>query len=122
MVSKYKFLYVIVSKQSHFFFLVENEEHCEFIYLRNFLTRTHLQDLIETTAQIHYEAFRAKQLLAIKESTQPASSQASLGTVPNGTLPNSPNTMASPNSMVGNALASPGAASSTMGSPAQSNK
>jgi septin 3/9/12 len=28
--------------------------------------------LIETTAQIHYEAFRAKQLLAIKESTQPA--------------------------------------------------
>ncbi|KAL7326361.1 cell division control protein, variant 2 [Mucor circinelloides] len=101
---------------------VENEEHCEFIYLRNFLTRTHLQDLIETTAQIHYEAFRAKQLLAIKESTQPTSSQASLGTTPNGTLPNSPNTMASPNSLVSNALASPGAASSTMGSPAQSNK
>ncbi|CAO3610418.1 unnamed protein product [Mucor fragilis] len=101
---------------------VENEEHCEFIYLRNFLTRTHLQDLIETTAQIHYEAFRAKQLLAIKESTQPASSQASLGTTPNGTLPNSPNTMASPNSLVSNALTSPGAASSTMGSPAQSNK
>ncbi|CAO3614046.1 unnamed protein product [Cunninghamella blakesleeana] len=45
---------------------VENEEHCEFIHLRNFLTRTHLQDLIETTAQIHYETFRAKQLLAIK--------------------------------------------------------
>ncbi|KAE9388781.1 cell division/GTP binding protein [Gymnopus androsaceus JB14] len=35
--------------------------------LRNFLTRTHLQDLIETTAQIHYEAFRSKQLLALKE-------------------------------------------------------
>lgn len=49
---------------------VEDENHCEFIHLRNFLTRTHLQDLIETTAQIHYEAFRAKQLLAIKESTQ----------------------------------------------------
>ncbi|CAO3638012.1 unnamed protein product [Cunninghamella echinulata] len=48
---------------------VENEEHCEFIHLRNFLTRTHLQDLVETTAQIHYEAFRAKQLLAIKGST-----------------------------------------------------
>ena len=29
--------------------------------------RTHLQDLIETTAQIHYEAFRSKQLLALKE-------------------------------------------------------
>ena len=102
--------------------IVENEEHCEFIYLRNFLTRTHLQDLIETTAQIHYEAFRAKQLLAIKESTQPASSQASINTNQNPTLPNSPNTMASPTSFASNALTSPGAVSSTMGSPAQSTK
>ncbi|CAG8439506.1 8533_t:CDS:10 [Diversispora eburnea] len=38
---------------------VENENHCE----------THLQDLIETTAQIHYEAFRSKQLMALKESS-----------------------------------------------------
>ena len=72
---------------------IEDERHCEFVYLRNFLTRsviflqrlhhilnsneifrTHLQDLIETTAQIHYEAFRSKQLLALKENakdTQP---------------------------------------------------
>ncbi|CEP11392.1 hypothetical protein [Parasitella parasitica] len=50
---------------------VEDPEHSEFIHLRNFLTRTHLQDLIETTAMIHYETFRAKQLMAIKESTQP---------------------------------------------------
>lgn len=48
---------------------IENENHCEFVQLRNFLTRTHLQDLIETTAQIHYESFRAKQLLALKESS-----------------------------------------------------
>ncbi|KTW31176.1 septin CDC10 [Pneumocystis jirovecii RU7] len=48
---------------------IENENHCEFIYLRNFLTRTHLQDLIETTAQIHYENFRSRQLLALKESS-----------------------------------------------------
>ena len=70
---------------------VDDERHCEFVYLRNFLTRyvpdslstppftvltigacayrTHLQDLIETTAQIHYEAFRSKQLLALKEQT-----------------------------------------------------
>src|SRR5437763_7012149 len=48
---------------------IENENHCEFVYLRNFLTRTHLQDLIETTSQIHYETFRAKQLLALKESS-----------------------------------------------------
>jgi len=46
---------------------VENDEHCEFIHLRNFLTRTHLQDLIETTA-IHYENFRTRQLLALKEN------------------------------------------------------
>ena len=32
--------------------------------------RTHLQDLIETTAQIHYEAFRSKQLLALKENAK----------------------------------------------------
>ncbi|KAM3420846.1 hypothetical protein BST61_g4086 [Cercospora zeina] len=48
---------------------VEDEKHCEFVYLRDFLTRTHLQDLIETTSQIHYESFRAKQLLALKESS-----------------------------------------------------
>ncbi|PWN54197.1 putative CDC10-septin [Violaceomyces palustris] len=58
---------------------VENENHCEFVYLRNFLTRTHLQDLIETTAQIHYEAFRSKQLLALKESSNKQQSQASGG-------------------------------------------
>lgn len=56
---------------------VEDENHCEFVHLRNFLTRTHLQDLIETTAQIHYEAFRSKQLLALKEGVQqrPAANQ-----------------------------------------------
>ncbi|KAL8779524.1 MAG: hypothetical protein Q9213_006893 [Squamulea squamosa] len=48
---------------------VEDENHCEFVALRNFLTRTHLQDLIETTSQIHYEVFRAKQLLALKDSS-----------------------------------------------------
>ncbi|KAG8986914.1 cell division control protein [Tulasnella sp. 427] len=54
---------------------VEDENHCEFVHLRNFLTRTHLQDLIETTAQIHYEAFRSKQLLALKDaSARPAQS------------------------------------------------
>lgn len=39
------------------------------MYLRNFLTKTHLQDLIESTAQIHYESFRSKQLLALKEQS-----------------------------------------------------
>jgi septin 3/9/12 len=48
---------------------VEDENHCDFVALRNFLTRTHLQDLIETTSHIHYESFRAKQLMALKENT-----------------------------------------------------
>ncbi|RKP04090.1 hypothetical protein CXG81DRAFT_29116 [Caulochytrium protostelioides] len=48
---------------------VEDPEHCEYTALRDFLTRTHLQDLIETTGLVHYEAFRTKQLMALKEST-----------------------------------------------------
>jgi len=48
--------------------MIENEAHCEFVYLRNFLMRTHLQDLIERTSQFHYEAFRTKQLMALKET------------------------------------------------------
>lgn len=63
---------------------VENENHCEFVSLRNFLTRTHLQDLVETTSQIHYETFRAKQLLALKESS------AGAGHTPHGSRPISP--------------------------------
>lgn len=46
---------------------VEDENHCDFVYLRNFLTRTHLQDLIESTAHVHYETYRGKELLALKE-------------------------------------------------------
>lgn len=46
--------------------IVEDENHCEFIHLRNFLTRTHLQDLVETTAMVHYETFRSNQLMALK--------------------------------------------------------
>lgn len=48
---------------------VEDETHCEFSHLRNFLISTRLQDLIETTSHIHYESFRSKQLLALKENS-----------------------------------------------------
>ncbi|EDO18807.1 hypothetical protein Kpol_1028p83 [Vanderwaltozyma polyspora DSM 70294] len=47
---------------------IEDVEQCEFVYLREFLMRTHLHDLIESTAFIHYEAFRARQLIALKEN------------------------------------------------------
>lgn len=47
---------------------VEDVSQCEFVFLRDFLTRTHLQDLIETTSLLHYESFRSKQLIALKEN------------------------------------------------------
>lgn len=47
---------------------VEDINQCEFVYLREFLIRTHLQDLIETTSLVHYEGFRSKQLIALKEN------------------------------------------------------
>lgn len=47
---------------------IEDVSQCEFVFLRDFLTRTHLQDLIESTALQHYETFRARQLIALKEN------------------------------------------------------
>lgn len=47
---------------------IEDVSQCEFVFLRDFLTRTHLQDLVETTALVHYESFRSKQLIALKEN------------------------------------------------------
>jgi septin 3/9/12 len=54
---------------------VEDEGHCEFPSLRTFLMQTHLQDLIDTTSHIHYESFRSKQLMALKENSQLAQQQ-----------------------------------------------
>lgn len=47
---------------------IEDVSQCEFVFLRDFLTRTHFQDLVETTALVHYETFRSKQLIALKEN------------------------------------------------------
>ncbi|KAH3672309.1 hypothetical protein WICMUC_004280 [Wickerhamomyces mucosus] len=47
---------------------IEDINQSEFVYLRDFLTRTHLQDLIDSTSFIHYESFRSKQLTSLKES------------------------------------------------------
>lgn len=46
---------------------IEDISQSEFTYLRDFLTRTHLQDLIDSTAYVHYESFRSKQLTSLKE-------------------------------------------------------
>lgn len=41
---------------------VENEDHCDFKKLRSILIRTHMLDLIHTTEESHYEAYRAQQM------------------------------------------------------------
>lgn len=41
---------------------VENEDHCDFKKLRSILVRTHMLDLIHTTEESHYEAYRALQM------------------------------------------------------------
>jgi cell division control protein 12 len=37
---------------------VENPEHCDFEKLRKLLIRSHMLDLIQSTEEVHYEAFR----------------------------------------------------------------
>ncbi|KAJ2732616.1 cell division control protein, partial [Coemansia sp. BCRC 34490] len=58
--------------------------HSDFVHLRNFLLRTHLSDLIEVTAQRHYEQFRTSQLRQIKEirAQQAAAAAAAGGSMP----------------------------------------
>ena len=63
------FIVIYFDQFNQFLHLVNDEAHCEFAPFRSFLLKTHLQDLIETTSMIHYETFRTKQLLALKEST-----------------------------------------------------
>lgn len=41
---------------------VENDAHCDFVKLRLLLIRSHMLDLIQSTEDIHYENYRAKQM------------------------------------------------------------
>ncbi|KAI8984162.1 putative septin [Mycotypha africana] len=45
---------------------VENEEHCDFVKLRNLLIRTHMLDLITRTEDVHYEYYRSQQMATRK--------------------------------------------------------
>ncbi|KAI9299010.1 putative GTP binding protein [Neoconidiobolus thromboides FSU 785] len=49
---------------------IEDPNHSEFIHLRDFITSTHLQDLIETTQYRHYETFRSQQIMAFTSASQ----------------------------------------------------
>lgn len=41
---------------------VENENHCDFVHLRDLLIGTNLSDLVETTHQVHYFGYRSAKL------------------------------------------------------------
>lgn len=45
---------------------VENEEHCDFVKLRNLLIRTHMHDLISSTQEIHYENYRSERMSVVE--------------------------------------------------------
>eukprot|EP00126_Sphaerothecum_destruens_P015159 Sdes_comp9082_c0_seq1m535 len=44
---------------------IENEEHCDFVKLRNMLIRTHMQDFKDSTHDVHYENYRTRKLSEI---------------------------------------------------------
>lgn len=44
------------------FFIVENEQHCDFVKLREMLIRTNMEDMREKTHTRHYELYRQKRL------------------------------------------------------------
>ena len=46
----------------HILFLVENENHCDFVKLREMLIRTNMEDLREVTHSKHFELYRRHKL------------------------------------------------------------
>jgi len=42
---------------------IENEDHCDFVKLREMLVRTNMEDLREKTHDLHYETYRRRRLL-----------------------------------------------------------
>lgn len=63
---------------------VDNEQHCDFVKLRQMLVRTHMEELREHTNDVLYEAYRSEKLQAMGVSqdasvfleTNPAAKQA----------------------------------------------
>ena len=50
--------YIIFIKTLSDDFAVENENHCDFVKLREMLIRTNMEDLRASTHHIHYELYR----------------------------------------------------------------
>ncbi|KAL2887100.1 Cell division control protein 3 [Ceratocystis lukuohia] len=51
---------------------VDNEEHCDFVKLRQMLIRTHMEELKEHTNNLLYENYRTDKLLAMGVSQDPS--------------------------------------------------
>lgn len=49
---------------------VENPLHSDFIKLRTMLISTHMQDLVDTTQDVHYENFRAQCLAQMAQNAK----------------------------------------------------
>jgi septin 7 len=50
---------------------VDNEDHCDFVKLRQMLIRTHMEELKENTNNVLYENYRSDKLLAMGVSQDP---------------------------------------------------
>ena len=44
---------------------VDNEEHCDFVKLRQMLIRTHMEELKENTNNALYERYRSEKLMSM---------------------------------------------------------
>jgi septin 7 len=51
---------------------VDNEEHCDFVKLRQMLIRTHMEELKENTNNVLYENYRSEKLVAMGVSQDPS--------------------------------------------------
>jgi len=51
---------------------VDNEEHCDFVKLRQMLIRTHMEELKENTNNVLYENYRSEKLVGMGVSQDPS--------------------------------------------------
>ena len=51
---------------------VDNEEHCDFVKLRQMLIRTHMEELKENTNNVLYENYRSEKLIAMGVNQDPS--------------------------------------------------
>jgi septin 7 len=51
---------------------VDNEEHCDFVKLRQMLIRTHMEELKENTNNTLYENYRSEKLIAMGVNQDPS--------------------------------------------------